>query len=83
MNLSTVILLGIGRHTPGPDWRLAGQIHPHHEMIIILRGSQYVQVQGDSCKAEAGDVFWFPEGVSHTEWGDPCDPVESLFISLK
>ncbi len=83
MNLSTLILLGVGWHTAQPEWRLSGQIHSHHELIIVLRGGQYVELDGLVCKAGAGDAFWFPEGVAHTEWADLCDPVESVFISLK
>ena len=83
MDLSSLKLLGIGWHTAKPCWRLAGQTHPHHEMIIILRGAQYVQLEGSPFKAAVGDALWFREGATHTEWADPDDPVESVFLNLE
>ena len=82
MNLTTIKLVGIGRHAAKADWRMADQIHPDHELIVILNGRQSVEMPGLAFTAGVGDVFWFPRGVVHTEWADPQDPVESIFLSL-
>ena len=83
MNLTTLKLLGVGWNTAKPGWRLAGQTHPHHELIIILRGAQYVELDGPPFRAATGDALWFREGAAHTEWADSGDPVESVFLSLE
>ncbi|MEI6085052.1 MAG: helix-turn-helix domain-containing protein [Verrucomicrobiota bacterium] len=82
MNYSSIQLLGIGRHMAKPDWRLAMQVHTHHEVIIITAGRQFAEVEGTTLTVSTGDVLWFPQNVVHTEWADPNDPVQSLFAGI-
>ena len=73
MNLTTLKLLGVGWHTAKPGWRLAGQTHPHHELIIILRGAQYVELDGPPFRAAAG-----ARGVPVAGGGVTADPDDAV-----
>lgn len=82
MNFAAIRLLSIGHHAARPDWRLGPQVHCHHEIIVILAGRQTAEFEGVAHTVSTGDVLWFPPYVPHTEWAEPSDPVQSLFLSV-
>jgi AraC family transcriptional regulator, arabinose operon regulatory protein len=82
MNLQNVHLLGIGLHIAKPDWRLANQLHTHHELIIVTAGRQFAEIRGAVYTIGAGEAVCFLRQELHTEWTDPQNPVRSFFISL-
>lgn len=82
MDFPAIRLLSIGHHRAKPDWRLESQIHPTQELIVILAGRQSAIVENVTYTVSVGEVLWFPQQVEHTEWADPVDPVESLFLNV-
>lgn len=82
MNHATIRLITVGHHKAPPTWYLGPQAHPNHELIVIQSGGQCADVEGVTHHVTSGDVLWFPQRVSHTEWADPVDPVESIFINF-
>lgn len=82
MDFQGTQLIGIGSHVAKPDWRLADQTHPHHELIIVQAGRQFVEMNESSYSVSAGEAIWFPQNERHTEWADSTDPVRSSFLAL-
>jgi AraC-like DNA-binding protein len=82
MNFADAKFLSIGRLSPQPDWQMASHTHRNHELIIILDGELAVEIRGQTRRAQAGELLWYPAGVPHREWTHPQAPAETLFIAL-
>lgn len=67
---------------PNPHWRMTGQRHTHHEMIVVYRGSETVTMGSTCIVAKAGDVLLYPRGLDHDEVSDPRNPVETVCIAF-
>jgi AraC-like DNA-binding protein len=73
--------LGVNR--PNGTWHLAAQTHERHEMIILLKGRQWVRLEhGAPFDARVGDVLLFAQGRAHEEGCDASDELESGFFSF-
>lgn len=82
MNFAAVQVLGIGHLAPNRTWRMEAHTHTHHELIVMLEGRLFVEIQGETLSAEAGEVLWYPACAAHREWTSPKAPVESLFLAF-
>ena len=82
MNIAAVKTLGIGHLAPRPTWCMDAHTHAHHELIVVLDGQLFVEIQGETLAAEAGEAVWYPHHVAHREWTSPKAPVESLFLAF-
>ena len=80
MRLESLHFLSAGRIAPNPNWRMAAHSHPHHEMIVVMRGRMEVEIAGRTLCARSGDVLFYPKETLHTERSDAASPVETLFV---
>lgn len=82
MNLTAVQTLGIGHLAPNRAWRMDAHTHTHHELIVVQDGQLFVEIQGETIVAAAGEALWYPARAAHREWTSPKAPVESLFLAF-
>ena len=59
--------LSVRRWQAGPEWRPRAHSHPFCEIIVVLRGSERVQVGGRSEICEPGHFLFYPPGCVHEE----------------
>ena len=83
MKLTFPRFLSVGHLLPAAGWKMAAHFHPFHELIIVVAGRIGVEINGQTIEAGPGEILWYPQGVSHREWTDPKDPVESFFIGFE
>ncbi len=81
--MSECRFLSVGHLRAGPEWTMKAHLHPHHQMLAMLRGRQFVRVLGEEFTIEAGEAMLFPTNAAHTEWTDPKRPHEVLFIQFE
>ena len=74
--------ISIGKNRQRSHWKLDYQAHPFNEMILILEGTQYVKILGETLQASEGDILFYPKHVLHNEWTNPGDNLESAFLSF-
>jgi len=75
---------GVGRNERGANevWVFDGQVHPFHELIVVMEGGQYVRIAGRDIHGRPGDVLFYPAGTMHKEWTDPGQSLLTLFVSF-
>ncbi len=62
------VLYGV-RETLDPlKWQVAAHTHPHHELLVLMRGHQCTRTKTGELAAGAGEVLFFPAGRVHEEW---------------
>jgi len=83
MKLTTAQFTSIGHLPALPDWHMARHSHAFHELIIVLRGQISVEIRGQTRRARAGELLWYPAGTAHREWTSDRAPAETLFISWR
>lgn len=76
-------LLVVGRVRPDPLWRLEAHRHHFHELIVVFSGRMSARLGPELYQAAAGDILFYPQGVTHEEWTDPADPAELFFIGFE
>jgi AraC-like DNA-binding protein/mannose-6-phosphate isomerase-like protein (cupin superfamily) len=82
MPFANVQNLVIGHLQPRRTWRMDFHAHAHHEMIVVLNGRIFVEIQGKTLTAGAGETLWYPQRVAHREWTSARAPVESHFMAF-
>ncbi len=83
MPISAITSNHIGVNRPGGAWHLPAQTHPYHELVVVMRGRQWVRVTSAApFDATAGDVVLFPRGCAHEEGCDATDGLETFFIHV-
>ena len=75
--------VSVGHMRAAADWSMKAHRHLDHEMIVTVRGRQYVTIGGEELAAEAGEVLFYPARVAHAERTDGRKPHESLFLSFR
>jgi len=80
--MGEVRFLSIGRMTARRDWVVKAHIHPHHQMIAVTRGRQFVRLLGEETAVEAGETILFPAHAAHYEWTDRARPHDSFFLGF-
>ncbi len=86
-NIPTILpkgeFMGIGSLSPDPKWYLKSQSHPHHELILVVRGRMTARTPEGEVTGESGDILFYREQLPHEEFSDSSKPVESLFFSFR
>jgi AraC-like DNA-binding protein len=72
----------MGHMIARPDWSMRAHLHAHHEMIVMLRGRQYVEIGGQDLAVDSGGVLLYPQGVAHAERTDSRQRHEGFFFSF-
>lgn len=64
-----------------PDSIVPEHNHPHEQLGIILKGVQYLEVEGVEHRLEALDAYVLPGGVMHAGRGGPegCLSIDIFF----
>jgi AraC-like DNA-binding protein len=75
--------LSIGSLKARPEWVMKAHLHPHHQMLALTRGRQFVRMLGEEYAVQAGEVILFPTNAAHYEWTDPERPHEVVFIQFE
>jgi AraC-like DNA-binding protein len=73
---------GILAMRPEMPWIVKGHSHLHHEMILVRRGSQCVEMRGSIYTAESGDILLFPSEAVHREWSHSPSQLETFCLSF-
>ncbi|MHC4915868.1 MAG: helix-turn-helix domain-containing protein [Planctomycetota bacterium] len=81
--MSTSRFLSIGALSARPDWVMKAHLHPHHQMLALTRGRQFVRLLGEELAVEAGDAVLFPANAAHYEWTDAERPHEVIFVQFE
>lgn len=69
-----------GHLIAGPEHHIARDHYPGHELILCLRGTGEVQVQGKIWTVNAGDLVWIDCGQPHAYWAVKSDPWEVYWL---
>lgn len=80
MILGNIKFQWVGQVIPPAGWRLSSQRHPCHELILVARGWLNVESGGRRFTVAPGEAMIYPAGVVHTEWADPDEPLEIMYI---
>ena len=84
MNFKKMELVSVGYFNPSLPWTNSHAHRSYHEMIVIFKGHEHAKLpDNDDFRAGTGDVFLFPKGMVHDEWGHEDEPLESYFIAFK
>jgi len=75
--------VGQNRRSDTEAWFMDAQVHPFHELIVVMAGRQHVRIEGQDIHGSAGDVLFYPRGAVHTEWTEPGQSLLTLFISFR
>jgi AraC-like DNA-binding protein len=62
---------------------MKAHLHPHHQMLALTRGRQFVRMLGEEYSVQAGEVILFPTNAAHYEWTDAKRPHEVIFIQFE
>lgn len=81
-SLETARFISVGHHVQPGGWHLGPQVHPEHEMIVVLRGRQSTAVRAQRLAAGVGEVLLYPRAEAHEEWQEGDDALETVFISF-
>jgi AraC-like DNA-binding protein len=75
---------GVGLNKSDRDtvWHLGRHVHPHHELIVVMEGSQRVRIDGRDVRGYAGEVLFYRAGVHHEEWQEPGHSLLTLFMTF-
>lgn len=82
MDIRDAVYKGIGHQLRPSGWEMATHHHPFHEIIMVTKGTQFVEAAGERGEAGQGDVVLFTAGVGHHEWSLPDTQLESYFASF-
>ncbi|MCL4691473.1 MAG: AraC family transcriptional regulator [Candidatus Hydrogenedentes bacterium] len=52
----------------GPEWHPRPHAHPFFEIIVVITGSERVEVDGDTYFGGTGEVVFYPPDTVHSEW---------------
>lgn len=74
----SVLLTGHVKCTPG--WRRGPHVHRYHTLWLIARGKGTFVIDGVSCTAEPGKLFFISPGMVTERVSDDSDPLEYYFI---
>ena len=65
---------------PNPTWHNNYNVHPYHELIVVLSGILHVSGVNQKLELHPGDAAFYPAGVQHWENADADAPVEHCFL---
>ena len=77
-----IIIENIGVTYPNPKYRIS---RTNNDMFIfeyILSGSGYVEVNGETFKVSANDVYIIEPGQDHTYYSDSKNPFKKIWINF-
>lgn len=77
-----IIIENIGITYPNPKYRVS---RTNNEMFIfeyILSGSGYIEVNGETYKVSADDVYIIEPGQDHTYYSNPKNPFKKIWINF-
>lgn len=81
--MSKITFLSIGRLDPNPAWRMPGDRHAFHELIVARAGAMRVHgPRGETWALRAGECALYPAGAWHMEISDADDPLASLYLAF-
>ncbi len=81
--MSEARFLAVGSLKARAGWVMKAHMHPHHQMLVLTRGRQFVRMLGEEYAVEAGEVILFPANAAHCEWTDFERPHEVIFFQFE
>lgn len=82
MQSTPLKMLTVGHLRPNPGWRMQAHQHPFHEIIAPVRGILNVRIQGREHRCGPGTLLLYAAGVTHEEWSDPQEALESYYVAF-
>ena len=76
-------VLGAGRYSFSPDWRLAPGTVEHNRLLVAVRGAADVRVAGAWYRLAPGDVLLVPPRTSHEARNDPQSPLTAYVVDFE
>jgi AraC-like DNA-binding protein len=72
-----------GKISATSEWRMKKHFHQeHHEIIVVLKGVIVTEICGQKIRGSAGDVLFYPAGISHEENADENLPLETYYFGI-
>ena len=76
-------VLGAGRYSFSPDWRLPPGAIEHNRLLVALRGAADVRVAGVWYRLAPGDVVLIPPRTAHEARNDPQAPLTAYVVDFE
>jgi len=76
-------VLYVGHMLQNPRWRMRKHVHEYHELVVVERGILHVASAAGNVKATAGDAFFYPSGVWHSESSDLRKPSVHFCLGVR
>jgi AraC family transcriptional regulator of arabinose operon len=76
-------VLGAGRYSFSPDWRLAPGTSEHNRLLVAVRGAADVRVAGTWYRLAPGDVLLVPPHAVHEARNDPQSPLTAYVVDFE
>lgn len=68
---------------PEELWSGFPHCHPNCEICYIFCGTGIITLNGHTYSAQAGDMFFIPQGVYHMEMADTTNPFHIIFLIIE
>jgi AraC-like DNA-binding protein/mannose-6-phosphate isomerase-like protein (cupin superfamily) len=76
-------LIYVGHLDPVAPWEGSNHYHPYHELVVILKGTMFVEISKKHICANAGDILFYNAGVNHFDHPDNSNPPELIFLTWR
>jgi AraC-like DNA-binding protein len=70
------------QETVPADWHLQPHTHSHHELVVILAGSERSSFMGKTWVARPMEALFFPAGQTHEEWAVRDEDLSKLVLGF-
>jgi quercetin dioxygenase-like cupin family protein len=71
------------RHTFEKGWKGARHIHPHHQVVYVVRGHILFEAQGKSWELRGGDSIVVDGGVEHQASAFEASEILDIFTPYR
>jgi len=82
-NLANSEYLYAGRLREPAAWAMKAHAHPHHELVVVIRGRERVVLLGETIIARPGEFLLYPPCAVHEEGAEGDAPLETVFVGFQ
>lgn len=63
-------------------WHLQRHVHSHHELVVVVSGSERAAFADATLSAHSGEALFFPAGQTHEEWASNETPMARFVVGF-